>query len=372
MSPKSELSLQDFHASNFRCFDDLKVSDLGRVNLIVGRNSVGKSTLLEALHVFGSRSRIDALEGIAVRRGEAWRSTTQHAEGMLSMFKSEPAPGSTILLGPPGNELQVRVVELVRRTQPEGFWRYEPVQATLFSPDNSIPAQGAVWGLEIRQGDVLLQRAVIDSTYRLRPRMLGREETDAVVSVESVLVNSGGLSAPHLANLWDNIALSEQEDLVVSLVRSVFPTIQRISMVGRSSETEARSERRAFVRTDDFPHPVPIQRLGDGVSRILGIAIALVNAQGGLLLIDEFENGLHYSIHDQVWDFVFDACERMNVQAFLATHSLDCVRAFSRAASRSSARGSLIRLERRSGKISAVQVDEETLEIAERNEVELR
>jgi len=40
---------QSFHVKNFRCFDDLQLNDLARVNLIAGKNNTGKTSLLEAL-----------------------------------------------------------------------------------------------------------------------------------------------------------------------------------------------------------------------------------------------------------------------------------------------------------------------------------
>ena len=49
------------------------------------------------------------------------------------------------------------------------------------------------------------------------------------------------------------------------------------------------------TRTGDIAQPVPLRSFGDGLNRLFGIILSLVNARGGFLLIDEFENGLHYS-----------------------------------------------------------------------------
>jgi AAA15 family ATPase/GTPase len=54
----------------------------------------------------------------------------------------------------------------------------------------------------------------------------------------------------------------------------------------------------------------------------------MVNAQDGYLLIDEFENGLHYSVQEQVWEVVFTLAKSLNVQVFATTHSSDCIKAF--------------------------------------------
>lgn len=371
MSPPREPSISAFRVSNFRCFEDLRLSRLGRVNLIVGKNSVGKSTLLEALDVFGSRAKIQAMGEVAERRGEAWGTSVGEADALLSMFNSDPVPGASIGLASQDSEFSIRLTEVQRRKDPDGFWRYQPIQEVL-PLEERMSRQDLALAIEVLSNGTIAHGAILDAGFRLRSRLRWQEELDSTPAIGSQFVPAGGLTASALARLWDNVALSPREDEVTGLLQTVFPNIERISMRGSGSDRESRAERRAYVRASEFKEPVPLLRLGDGVSRMLGIAIALVNAQGGLLLIDEFENGLHYSIQEQVWDFVFDACERMNVQAFLTTHSGDCIRAFARAAVRSTADGALIRLERKSGKIKAVQVDEEILKIAERNEVELR
>jgi AAA15 family ATPase/GTPase len=43
---------KSFHIQNFRCFEDLEINDLARINLIAGKNNVGKTSLLEAIHIF--------------------------------------------------------------------------------------------------------------------------------------------------------------------------------------------------------------------------------------------------------------------------------------------------------------------------------
>jgi AAA15 family ATPase/GTPase len=42
----------------------------------------------------------------------------------------------------------------------------------------------------------------------------------------------------------------------------------------------------------------------------------MVNAQDGYLLIDEFENSLHYSVQEQVWKAIFSLAKSLNVQVF--------------------------------------------------------
>lgn len=77
--------------------------------------------------------------------------------------------------------------------------------------------------------------------------------------------------------------------------------------------------------------PLPLYSLGDGMYRALGIALALANARNGILLIDEFENGLYYTVQPDIWQLIFQVARRLNIQVFATTHSWDCIEAFQQA-----------------------------------------
>jgi AAA15 family ATPase/GTPase len=109
--------------------------------------------------------------------------------------------------------------------------------------------------------------------------------------------------------------------------------------------------------------------------RTLGIALALVNAKDGLLLIDEFENGLYYTIQPDIWKLIFRIARRLNIQVFATTHSWDCIEAFQVAASSIAEQqneGLLIRLELIHNTIVPTLFDERELSIAAREHIEVR
>ena len=112
---------------------------------------------------------------------------------------------------------------------------------------------------------------------------------------------------------------------------------------------------------------------GEGVFKLFGISLALVNSENGMLLIDEIEGGLHYSVLLDVWKLIFKTAKDLNVQVFATTHSSDCIEAFTQAAvDDEESEGMLIRLERQGGKIIAKTINEERLANAINYEVEVR
>ena len=127
-----------------------------------------------------------------------------------------------------------------------------------------------------------------------------------------------------------------------------------------------------FVRVENLSEPIPLRALGDGVNRLFGLALALTNAKDGLLLIDEIENGIHYSVQADLWRLVFETAARLNVQVFATTHSYDCIKAFEEAARESEEEGILVRLARKGDRTLVGEFDERELEIAVEGEIEVR
>ena len=117
--------------------------------------------------------------------------------------------------------------------------------------------------------------------------------------------------------------------------------------------------------------------MGEGMVRLFELALALVNSilppAGGLLLVDEIESGLHYSVHEDLWTLVFKWAKDLNVQVFATTHSWDCIEAFQRAACEDeSSEGYLIRLGWRKDEVVATVYDENDLAVVTRDHIEVR
>ena len=70
---------------------------------------------------------------------------------------------------------------------------------------------------------------------------------------------------------------------------------------------------------------LPLQSLGDGMVRLFHILIAMREAAGGMILLDEVENGLHHSILAEVWKRIRSLATKLEVQVFATTHSLECL-----------------------------------------------
>ena len=104
------------------------------------------------------------------------------------------------------------------------------------------------------------------------------------------------------------------------------PSVERLSF-----RLEKNGRIVPIVKLEAIDGSVPLGSLGEGLRRMLGIALCLVTARDGLLLVDEIDTGLYYSVLPDMWKLVFEVARRLNVQVFATTHSWDCISAFSQA-----------------------------------------
>jgi hypothetical protein len=219
------------------------------------------------------------------------------------------------------------------------------------------------------------QRRVIPSPLRYARRYLYRGRVTHPDSANGTRLPCvftgpyGGEQTAVLGVLWDTIALSDREQYVVDALRIIDPAILRVSMVGGEGPKKSRT---AIVRAAGLPRPVPLRSFGDGLNRLFGVALSLVNAKDGLLLIDEFENGLHHTIQTDTWRIIFKLARQLDIQVLATSHSWDAIEAFQKAASETPEEGVLIRLSRRGGEVIPTLFREDELAVVTRDRIEVR
>jgi hypothetical protein len=193
----------------------------------------------------------------------------------------------------------------------------------------------------------------------------------SVLALPCQYISATGLSVDDVARLWDSIVLTEHEDTCLKALRIIEPDIQRVALVDVPG-ANGSVERAPHVSRASRRQPEPLHSLGEGMSRIFEIMLSITNARGGRLLIDEIENGLHYSIHETLWRHIFDVAAKLDVQVFATTHSWGCIDAFQAAARAHPDDGILIRLDRRESESIAYLFDEDELAVVSEQAIEVR
>ncbi|MBK7938309.1 MAG: AAA family ATPase [Lewinellaceae bacterium] len=289
--------LKELHISNYRLFNELTIHGLGQVNLIAGKNNTGKTALLEALRIWAAKGDSTVVNQVLKVRGQFTPSWDESFAALFNKHKTLNDKEGMIFI----NNLKIK--------------RY-------FSA-NGRPGPFGVEDINDKKDTSSPLTSLVSPDY---PR-------DSSVFLPFVNQNFP------LQALWDKIVLTSLENDVLGILKITEPKILRIDVKEDNS--------RVLLEGDDAP--VPLKSLGDGISRLLLMAVALVSAKDSLLLIDEFEAGLHHSVQEMLWEKIFFYAQKWNIQVFVTTHSLDAVRTFFSSRSwENQGKGKFFRLQRSS------------------------
>ena len=395
--------LPNLRIKNFRMLEDFEVPKLGRVNLIVGKNNCGKSTVLEALRVYAGRAHPNLLQNILLEHDEFLSTARMDAIeedesswlAVKHLFPHREFPredNKPIEIQADGKTLlrldhlfyYVRAEE-EKNENGELFQRRirELVSKNDTANDRDQPLRSAV---RVSFGDFSSRSEWLDLDEDTPRRFSSRPYRTWRISDELSPVRCSHIPtqfvAPEvLADLWDATTLSPNEALVLQALQIIEPEVQGLAFVKDPSAaprtSRVRDARVAIVKLKSEELPVALNSMGDGMLRILQLILAVFPAREGMLLIDEFENGLHYSVQEEVWKIIFVLAKELDIQVFATTHSWDCIESFTKAALNSPDDGVLFKMSRSkltsdNGKIIATVYDEDALKTITTSDLEVR
>lgn len=310
--------LRSLKIENFRCFQTFVLEQLGRLNLLVGTNNSGKTSILEAVKLLTSQPNhdtlLETLQGIMIGRGEyIW---------------SEDLGDSP--------ELDIRHL----------FYGHKiDVGSKFFISSNShYDGEGITVSVESRERDDIRQRGFYDLFLKINWAGKQHQPVEFLLSDESglslgfprrtyrhvksekrsQLITSSSLKSEEMIDLFDQVVLTPREDVLIKALQTIEPNIERIASVSSDRYKDVGSRGGFIVRLSQNDQRIPIGSMGDGIWRMLGLTLAMVNAKNGILLIDEIDTGLHFSVMSDMWKLIWETAKRLNVQVFATTHNSDC------------------------------------------------
>lgn len=335
--------LNSLFIKNYKNIPFLELPTLKRVNLLWGKNNVGKSTLLEALSIYASNGNLKQLYELLRLRGEdlqAFKSRNNiTVEDEVNAFlplasnydKSVFDKGEGIQIGETANNpLKIKLVKIntIIRQDKNGKRQVRRivseigVQTTEDTINSYIALQVNNESKGIEYQIALDGHGIPDENFF--------EKESVPVNIPFQFISCKWAQPIDIDQLWSTISMSENEEEVITALKIIEPTIERFNIL--SKEGDDSKKRIPFVRIKDTDKLVRLSSMGDGINRILHIILALINCKGGIFLLDEFENGLHYSVQEQLWKIIFKLANQLNIQVFVTTHSNDCINSFAKVA----------------------------------------
>ncbi len=320
---------------NFRCFRQLTVDPLKRINLICGQNNSGKTALLEALFALprpqeGSKMP-ELLHTFRVQ------SSGPSAEDVSCLFYDKDKNAMVNITG--WMDQSPIGVEVRYASQPE---------PSVASSDNTAWQPNRI----IINSEGLFQRTHYSGAgYKVRvfPAHSSKPEEDT----------------------WDfsRAILKKQKDRIAKLMGKIEPRLVSIEALQIDRNRPPRLYADMGLR-----EMIPITHLGQGFGRLLNIYSGILVEDANVLLIDEIENGLHHSVLPTAWKGLMAAARDIGVQIFATTHSWECIRAANAVVNEAgdSDDFQVIRLDRIGDDIKSTTIDKEMIETAKEFNLEMR
>ena len=369
--------IEDIEINNFRCFDRLKVSRCKRVNLISGKNNVGKTALLEAIFLSSMPSK-DTIISLGDLRKELFISGKESSEKMWGklfyqqnidsyscsmnlVFNDNTFKKIEIFVG----EKQSFIAQLFARISSKSSVLHDEWMSN-FREKAQFKDEQYIAIMLINQNSKIIHKLIgLSSNYEINVEDAIGKYADMyqnTLFIPSTLRASGA----KLTAEFDQSRLDDRDDAVLKafqIIDSSIISVESFSIPEPTIYLKRQGEKR-----------LPLSLFGDAMNRIAEIILKIINNQDSILLIDEIENGIHHSSQIAFWDFLYKLADQLNVQIFATTHSLEMTEAFIKAGldrADSAAHFELTRNEK-TNKIVAINRDLETLEYGISHHKEVR
>lgn len=300
--------LQSIHLQSFKGFKDTEVGSFKKVNLILGGQNVGKTSLLEAVYASTTGDSMNAGNVFRLFEGNDQQRYCQSALGspQLSLWSRFDD----------GNQFCVAA---------EGAVLMQPMREQGLNPTSSHGGNGAPIGYFARGA---------------------RDNASQALPISVHLPNQA-----EQANLYGKVILARKKKQLLALLQKVEPRLESLDAVSPDGE------QRIYADIAGLPQALQVLQLGHGFNRLLVLYAQLLVSESKLVLVDEVENGIHYSALPILFEGIKLVAKERDIQSLITTHSWDCLRAACEVFADSPELFQVIRLELEDDNIRAVCIE---------------
>jgi predicted ATPase len=348
--------IESLEIKNFRCFHDLALSGLGRINVLVGRNASGKTSLLEAIFLAAANAPDVAL------RLRGWRGMGDFVQFGMDRISYESVWSDLFNSLDQRRAIVISLRGSVQHTRSLTI-SYEPSES-LVLPLGEQRVESAVYSpISFYWKDATGEVRTVRPELSSKGLVMGNVgPTMAAAFFASTFRGSPTETSARFSQLSKKGA----EKRIVDALRKEFPFIESFS-----SEVNA-GVYMVYAKIATMQEKIPVALLSDGVNKLLAIDVAIANVPNGVMLVDEIENGFYYDRLPNIWSSLLTFCQEYDVQLFASTHSKECLQAIGPAIRGNEREFCLIRMEKTDGECLPRKFDGREFQSALEQEVEFR
>lgn len=272
--------LEYIEIKDFKCFKNFKAEGFKRVNLIGGKNNVGKTAFMEACyintHSHDIRYLTFALENINFARN----NLEYVAKGYSRQQRIVNLESNNINVISNKNSVQFNVIDEL------GIKNYKFIINELTETINiNNFSYSSLWDKSI------------------------------------IHIDNFGLTNSNLKDIFESVQKKDKEEILYRFINEFDNNIDKFKIM-RGENPECK-----VIDRDEYQD---INEFGDGLKHYISIICSLYACENGYLFIDEIDNGIHYTQLDRLWEIILTISKEQNVQVFATTHSKECIESYAR------------------------------------------
>lgn len=302
----------------FRGIRKLTVSDFSDINLIVGDNNSGKTTFLEAVQLLFAKSQLGSVKNVINQRTILNPNSSfytsfikmfniEHEEKLLEFDIYANSDKGPLAFELRGNEKSISGEAALQLSTMSTRQKAQYKREAALIPEE----------VKVFTGSIITQTEKKPVEKGICCTSLDNIIAGPVVKKEVQYIPSfGHLRYDLLQNIVDN---PEYKKLAIDILRQFDNSIADICYTKADDGTYLET----IVTSDGVNMPFSVY--GDGIKKILYILNKLFGAADSILLIDEIETGLHKKYYAILFPVVFALASKLNVQLFVATHSMEAI-----------------------------------------------
>ncbi len=290
------------------------------MTLLGGRNNVGKTSVLEAFFLSRDWGNAEMLT-----RHLAWRGLDSYVTNAESAWA--PAFSDFSLTNkriqvrtrdPEGDRetFTAQIVDAPTRTT-------RPASSGSTSTAQNIRAPGEPsLRLTFTKGSRTIFEAQVTIAQGSPPYVLNPSIIEGKPQIVRYVLARQRTSSAEDATNFGKLDTEKRTGELVDYLKMIDPQIGALSVVPVGMAGQI------FVDVKDIPKKVPVNLMGDGITRLLSMLLHIANSTGGYVIVDEIETAFHHSTMPDVWRSLYQMCRTNKIQLIATTHSYECVSAF--------------------------------------------
>jgi len=271
--------LEYIDINEFKCFKNFHAEGFKRVNLISGKNNVGKTAFIEAcwinLHSKNINSFLFALENINFARN--------NLEYIQSGYSKE---------------------DMIKNIEKNNFHVNSNINKTIFYVND----EKGVKSYEFTINDLNEKININKFSY----------SSDWIKN--TIHIDNFGLTNGNLKDIFESVQKKDKENTLYKYINNFDSSIENFKIIGGDKP-------QCKVINGDYRD---INEFGDGLKHYISIICSLYACENGYLFIDEIDNGIHYTQLDKLWEIILTISKEQNVQIFATTHAKEMIESYAR------------------------------------------